>query len=96
MSDLQDVGADPPVVLRGGLVLTVDDAQQVVGWATRGGAKALGRDASLEVDTTVEHLRATLGEEAWAKGMNPDVPETTVLDNPYTYTSHHSASTHGR
>ena len=24
------------------------------------------------------------GEEAWAKGMNPDVPETKILDNPYT------------
>ena len=29
---------------------------------------------------------ATMGEEAWDKGMNPDVPETKVTDNPYTYT----------
>jgi hypothetical protein len=48
------------------------------------------------VDRTVEHLRAQLGEEAWAKGMNPDVPETKILDNPYTYTDYRSASTHGR
>ncbi|WP_433559779.1 amidohydrolase family protein [Pseudonocardia xinjiangensis] len=138
-------------------------AQQVVEWATRGGARALGRDRDLgsletgkkadivllkndhspvsfpllnpyghvafqaqrgdvhtvlvdgrvvkrdhrlvgidlegvqrEVEATVEHLRAALGEEAWEKGMNPDVPETSILDNPYTYTGYRSASTHGR
>ena len=27
-----------------------------------------------------------LGEEAWATGMNPEIPETEVLDNPYQYT----------
>lgn len=39
-----------------------------------------------EVGQTVDHLRAELGEEAWAKGMNPDIPTAKVLDNPYTYT----------
>jgi len=39
-----------------------------------------------EVEATVEYLRGTLGEEDWLKGMNPDVPATKVLDNPYTYT----------
>ncbi|MDX3658850.1 amidohydrolase family protein [Streptomyces sp. ID05-26A] len=130
-------------------------AEQVVQWATMGGARALGRDADLgslevgkkadivllrnenspamfpilnpyghvafqaqrsDVDTvlvdgrivkrdhklvgvdlgtirsevlnTVDHLRAQLGEEAWHKGMNPDVPESKVLDNPYTYTEY--------
>jgi cytosine/adenosine deaminase-related metal-dependent hydrolase len=48
------------------------------------------------VERTVEHLRTQLGEEAWAKGMNPDIPETKILDNPYTYTDYRSASTHGR
>jgi len=138
-------------------------ADQVVDWATRGGARALGRDSELgsvetgkkadlvliknehspvsfpllhpyghvafqaqrgdvhtvlvngkvvkhrhrligvdldairrEVDATVEHLRATLGEDAWQQGMNPDVPETTILDNPYTYTDYHTPTTHGR
>jgi cytosine/adenosine deaminase-related metal-dependent hydrolase len=52
--------------------------------------------ARREVEATVEHLRSVLGEEAWEQGMNPDVPETTILDNPYTYTEYHSASTHGR
>ncbi|VVJ19171.1 Amidohydrolase [Amycolatopsis camponoti] len=48
-----------------------------------------------QVESTVEHLRGQLGEEAWAKGMNPDVPETKILDNPYTYTSYQSDTTHG-
>ncbi len=137
-------------------------ADQVVEWATRGGARALGRDdlGTLEpgrkadlvlikndhspvsfpllnpyghvafqaqrgdvhtvlvdgrvvkhehrlvgvdlpavrrdIERTVEHLRSTMGEETWEKGMNPDIPETTILDNPYTYTEYHSASTHSR
>jgi 5-methylthioadenosine/S-adenosylhomocysteine deaminase len=46
------------------------------------------------VEQTVEHLQSALGPEAWAQGMNPDVPETTILDNPYQYTDYASASTH--
>ncbi|MET9877123.1 amidohydrolase family protein [Actinacidiphila glaucinigra] len=49
-----------------------------------------------EVEQTVDHLRSAMGEEEWRKGMNPDVPETKVLDNPYTYTNYRSASTHGQ
>jgi 5-methylthioadenosine/S-adenosylhomocysteine deaminase len=52
--------------------------------------------ARRNVERTVEHLRAELGEQAWAKGMNPDVVETAILDNPYTYTDYRSASTHGQ
>jgi 5-methylthioadenosine/S-adenosylhomocysteine deaminase len=48
-----------------------------------------------EVEATVEHLRGALGEEAWVKGMNPDIPATKVLDNPYTYTDYASGATHG-
>lgn len=48
------------------------------------------------VERTVEHLRSTMGDDAWAQGMNPDVPEAKVLDNPYTYTDYRSSSTHGR
>ncbi|MEU1519074.1 amidohydrolase family protein [Streptomyces sp. NPDC005811] len=47
-----------------------------------------------QVERTVEHLRSTMGEEAWAKGMNPDIPEAKLLDNPYTYTDYRSATTH--
>jgi 5-methylthioadenosine/S-adenosylhomocysteine deaminase len=46
------------------------------------------------VESTVEYLRGVLGEEAWAQGMNPDIPQTKVMDNPYTYTDYRSATTH--
>jgi 5-methylthioadenosine/S-adenosylhomocysteine deaminase len=128
-------------------------AEQVVDWATRGGARALGMDSltgSLEpgkkadvvlikndnspvmfpvlnpyghvvfqaqrgdvhtvvingrvvkyhnqltgadlgkarqvIEQTVDYLRGELGPEAWNEGMHPEIPETRVLDNPYTYT----------
>jgi len=128
-------------------------AEQVVEWATRGGAKALGLDSvtgSLEpgkkadvvliknddspvmfpihhpyghvvfqaqrgdvhtvvvngrvvkyghrllgdglgkareaIGQTVDYLKGELGPEAWTDGMHPEIPETRVLDNPYTYT----------
>jgi cytosine/adenosine deaminase-related metal-dependent hydrolase len=130
-------------------------AEQVVDWATRGGARALGRDSDLgslevgkkadmvllrndhspvsfpllnpyghvafqaqradvhtvlvngrvvkydhrlvgvdlgairrEVDDTIGHLRSTLGEEAWAKGMYPDKAQTSLVDNPYQYSDY--------
>lgn len=47
------------------------------------------------VAETVEHLRSTLGEEAWRQGMNPEIPESKVLDNPYMYTEYASDSTRG-
>ncbi|WP_432943056.1 amidohydrolase family protein [Kribbella sp. CA-253562] len=134
-------------------------AEQVVDWATRGGARALGRDdlGSLEpgkkadvvlikndaspvsfpllnpygqvafqaqrgdvhtvlvngrvvkhehrlvgadlpavrrnVEATVDHLRSSLGEDAWLAGMNPGLPDEEVLDNPYQYTEYKSEST---
>ncbi|GAA5064353.1 cytosine/adenosine deaminase-related metal-dependent hydrolase [Thermocatellispora tengchongensis] len=138
-------------------------ADQVVEWATRGGAHAIGRDADLgriepgmkadlvliqnenspvsfpllnpyghvafqaqrgdvrtvivngrvvkhdhrligvdlaaarhDAERTVEYLRSSMGEEAWEKGMNPDIPPTKILDNPYTYTDYRSSSTHTR
>jgi cytosine/adenosine deaminase-related metal-dependent hydrolase len=128
-------------------------AEQVVDWATRGGAKALGMDSSIgaltpgrqgdvvllkndaspamfpvlhpyghvvfqaqrgdvhtvvvggkvvkrdgklvgtdlaaaraKVAATVDYLRETMGEEAWLRGMNPEIPEARVLHNPYQYT----------
>ena len=47
-----------------------------------------------EVESTVEYLRSTLGEEAWQAGMFPDLPTAEVLDNPYQYTDYKSDSTH--
>jgi 5-methylthioadenosine/S-adenosylhomocysteine deaminase len=38
------------------------------------------------VAETVGYLRGQLGDQAWVEGMHPDIPETRVLDNPYTYT----------
>ncbi|QIG45071.1 amidohydrolase family protein [Nocardioides anomalus] len=137
-------------------------ASQVVEWATRGGAAALGRDADLgsievgkkadlvllkddrspvsfpvlnpyghvafqaqrdqvhtvlvdgrvvkrdgelqgvdlaairtQVENTIDHLRSVMGEEAWQAGMNPDVPETALLDNPYQYTDYRSDAPRG-
>src|SRR5271165_5521206 len=46
-------------------------------------------------EATVDYRRSALGEEAWAAGMNPDLPTTEVLDNPYQYTEFKSDSTHG-
>ena len=43
----------------------------------------------------MDYLRGAMGEDAWRQGMNPDIPETKVMDNPYTYTDYRSAATHG-
>ncbi|HWG63737.1 MAG TPA: amidohydrolase family protein [Streptosporangiaceae bacterium] len=134
-------------------------AEEVVDWATRGGAKALGLDSvtgSLEpgkkadivlikndaspvmfpllnpyghvafqaqrgdvhtvlvngqvvkydhrllgmdlararhlAEQTVDYLVGQLGPDAWNQGMHPDVPETRLLDNPYTYTEWNAGS----
>ncbi len=55
-----------------------------------------GLRADLEPrDTTPVAQRGELGD-AWEAGMNPDIPESKVLDNPYTYTDYADASTHHR
>ena len=43
---------------------------------------------------TVAYLQSQLGPEAWRAGMNPEIPEATILDNPYQYTDFRSGSTH--
>jgi cytosine/adenosine deaminase-related metal-dependent hydrolase len=52
--------------------------------------------AKVKVGETVDFLRETLGADAWAAGMNPDIPPTKVLDNPYQYTDFASGATHGQ
>src|SRR6516165_2646411 len=42
--------------------------------------------ATRAVEQTVEYLQDQLGPEAWTEGMHPEIPETRVLHNPYTYT----------
>lgn len=49
--------------------------------------------ARREVEATTEYLRSAMGDEAWFRGMNPDIPESKVLDNPYTYTDFRSSAT---
>ena len=41
-----------------------------------------------EIENTVDYLRSTLGEEAWAKGMYPDKAKTALVDNPYQYSDY--------
>jgi 5-methylthioadenosine/S-adenosylhomocysteine deaminase len=50
--------------------------------------------ARAAVDDTISHLRSTLADEEWLAGMSPDIPESKVLDNPYTYTDYADSSTH--
>ena len=66
--------------------------------AARPATMAIGvaRAARRAIESTVDHLRATMGDEAWQQGMNPEIPETKVLDNPYTYTDYRSTATHNR
>ncbi|WP_206320384.1 amidohydrolase family protein [Streptomyces zingiberis] len=45
-------------------------------------------------EATVDHLRSSLGEDAWTAGMHPELPRQEVLDNPYQYTAYRSGSTH--
>jgi 5-methylthioadenosine/S-adenosylhomocysteine deaminase len=56
----------------------VKHAHRLVGTDLSGARRA--------VEQTVEHAISQLGEEAWTAGMNPDIPKTKVLENPYTYT----------
>ncbi len=51
--------------------------------------------ARSKVEATIEHLRSTLGEDAWQQGMNPEVPETALIDNPYQYTDYRSDEPRG-
>ena len=43
---------------------------------------------------TVGYLRSSLGDDVWKAGMNPDIPETKILDNPYMYTEFRTDATH--
>ena len=47
------------------------------------GDLAKAKDA---VADTVDHLRSSMGEEAWAEGMTPELPPAELIANPYTYT----------
>lgn len=38
-----------------------------------------------KLENTVEFLRESLGSDTWKSGMNPEIPETEILSNPYQY-----------
>ena len=70
-------------------------------WSTAGSSSTSTADryptcppSGRAAEKTVSHLRAELGEAAWDTGMNPDIPATQILDNPYTYTEYKSAGMH--
>ncbi|GIF26429.1 cytosine/adenosine deaminase-related metal-dependent hydrolase [Actinoplanes tereljensis] len=42
--------------------------------------------ARAKVGATVDYLRETMGEDLWQRGMNPEIPESRILTNPYQYT----------
>jgi 5-methylthioadenosine/S-adenosylhomocysteine deaminase len=44
------------------------------------------RKAREAIEQTVEFAMGELGEEAWAAGMHPEIPETELAENPYQYT----------
>ena len=39
-----------------------------------------------KVAASVEHVRSTLGEQAWDEWMHPQIPQDEQIANPYTYT----------
>jgi cytosine/adenosine deaminase-related metal-dependent hydrolase len=46
--------------------------------------------AQRDVERTVDHLRSTIGEDTWLAGLNPEIPDQSVMDNPYQYTDYTS------
>ncbi|NIJ11409.1 cytosine/adenosine deaminase-related metal-dependent hydrolase [Saccharomonospora amisosensis] len=44
--------------------------------------------ARAEVERTVEFTRAELGEDTWTECMRPEIPETELIPNPYTYSEY--------
>jgi 5-methylthioadenosine/S-adenosylhomocysteine deaminase len=44
--------------------------------------------ARAAVAETVEYAREQLGEEAWRQAMEPEIPETELIPNPYTYSEY--------
>jgi hypothetical protein len=47
-----------------------------------------------EIENTVSYLQSEMGDEAWHAEMTPEIPESKVMDNPYTYTEFRSDETH--
>ncbi|GAB3267315.1 amidohydrolase family protein [Arthrobacter pigmenti] len=81
---LQAGRADVHTVLVNGKVAKYD--HKLVGADLAQAKKAIGE--------TIDHLQTTMGADVWEQEMNPEIPQTDVLDNPYTYTQYKSDATH--
>lgn len=62
--------------------------------AARGTARRRRRHGGTTASAPAARARACAPDDR-EQGMNPEIPETKVLDNPYTYTEYRSALTHG-
>jgi 5-methylthioadenosine/S-adenosylhomocysteine deaminase len=63
----------------------------VAGRVVKKDGKLVGTDlaaARAKVGATVDYLRGELGEEAWQRGMNPQIPDSEMFDNPYQYSDY--------
>ena len=47
--------------------------------------------ARTAVTATVEHTRTTMGEDAWREAVEPQIPRTERITNPYTYSEYRGA-----
>jgi 5-methylthioadenosine/S-adenosylhomocysteine deaminase len=71
------------------------DTVMVNGRIVKRDHKLVGMDlpaARRNIEATVDYLVGAMGREAWEKGMYPDIPETKIQENPYTYTNWDSGS----
>jgi 5-methylthioadenosine/S-adenosylhomocysteine deaminase len=50
--------------------------------------------ARTKVESTIEYLRSTMGEEAWVSGMHPEIPESKLRENPYKFSDYRAETTH--
>jgi hypothetical protein len=66
----------------GGRILKKDGALQGIDLAA----------ARAKVEATVDYLRGELGEEKWQQGMNPQIPDSEMFDNPYQYSDYEPGS----
>jgi 5-methylthioadenosine/S-adenosylhomocysteine deaminase len=74
--------SDVHTVMVGGRIVKKDGALQDVDLAA----------ARAKVEATVDYLRGELGEEAWQRGMNPQIPDSEMFDNPYQYSDYEPGS----
>ena len=68
----------------------------VDGHVVKSAGKLVGADLGAvrtAVENTVDFLKGEMGEDVWQSGMNPELPNQDVLDNPYQYTDYKSDST---